>query len=128
MCPDASARNYLFCQLKLPQRSTQTTNNLADFLDQNRGQSLSDVAWTLQVGRQALAHRRAVVVNSEAQAIELLRQADRAPAVTAQHEGGARPVAFLFSGQGAQHAGMGAGLYEAHRVFREAVDRCAELL
>ena len=39
-----------------------------------------------------------------------------------------RPVAFLFSGQGCQYAGMGLGLYEAHKVFRDAIDRCAELL
>ena len=128
--PSAPTRDahLLVLSAKTTAALEQTTNNLADFLDRNRGQSLSDVAWTLQVGRQAFAHRRAVVVNSEAHAIELLRQADRAPAVTAQHEGGARPVAFLFSGQGAQHAGMGAGLYEAYSVFRDAVDRCAGLL
>jgi len=105
----------------------QMTNNLADSLERKPDQSLSDVEWTLQVGRQTLSHRRAVVVNNYAQAIELLRQPNRA-SVTAQHEGIARPVAFLFSGQGSQYAGMGTGLYEAHNVFREAIDRCAGLL
>ena len=56
------------------------------------------------------------MVNNYAQAIELLRQPNRA-SVTAQHEGIARPVAFLFSGQGSQYAGMGTGLYEAIMFF-----------
>ncbi len=37
-------------------------------------------------------------------------------------------IAFLFSGQGAQHAGMGAGIYRFSPVFRAAIDRCADLL
>ena len=34
-------------------------------------------------------------------------------------------VALLFSGQGAQHAGMAAGLYRSEPVFAAVVDRCA---
>ncbi|HEV7590708.1 MAG TPA: amino acid adenylation domain-containing protein, partial [Longimicrobium sp.] len=40
----------------------------------------------------------------------------------------APPVAFLFPGLGDQYPGMGRGLYEAEPAFREAVDRCAEIL
>ncbi|WP_328364749.1 acyltransferase domain-containing protein [Streptomyces sp. NBC_00445] len=36
------------------------------------------------------------------------------------------PVALLFSGQGAQYAGMGRGLHRTEPVFRAAFDRCAE--
>ncbi|MFS8069114.1 MAG: acyltransferase domain-containing protein, partial [Byssovorax sp.] len=37
-------------------------------------------------------------------------------------------IAFLFPGQGAQHPGMGADLYQAEPVYRAVVDECAALL
>lgn len=101
---------------------------LADHLQHHSEQALVDVAWTLQAGRHAFAHRRIVVASDPAAAIAGLIEAQHPPAYGGLHEGGARPIAFLLSGQGSQFAGMGAGLYRGEHVFREAVDRCAEAL
>ncbi len=104
------------------------TSNLVMYLREPDAAALSDVAYTLQVGRREFAHRRSVVAATADDAIALLSDPARSPVVTGQHSGAARPVAFLFSGQGSQHAGMGAQLYQSEETFRAAVDRCAELL
>jgi phthiocerol/phenolphthiocerol synthesis type-I polyketide synthase E len=104
------------------------TDRLKQHLRNHPEASLRDVAWTLQTGRRAFAQRRVVAASSAAELIAALDAPQRAPVFSARHEGGERPVAFLFSGQGSQFAGMGAGLYAQHAVYRDAVDRCAGLL
>jgi phthiocerol/phenolphthiocerol synthesis type-I polyketide synthase E len=106
----------------------RSTANFAAYLRAHPQASMADVAWTLGVGRQAFTHRRAVVVRDAEHAIAVLAQPDRPPVMSGSYDGGARPVAFLFSGQGSQYAGMGAGLYREHPVYRDAVDRCAAAL
>jgi acyl transferase domain-containing protein len=120
--------HLLVLSARTPTALEQATTQLADHLEAHADLSLADVEWTLQVGRRGFPHRRAVVVRDTVQAVTALRQPQRPPVLTAIHEGGARPVAFLFSGQGSQHAGMGAGLYRSERVYRAAVDGCAALL
>jgi phthiocerol/phenolphthiocerol synthesis type-I polyketide synthase E len=99
---------------------------LAAHLEQNPGQPLADVAWTLQQGRRGFAHRRAVVAGTHAEAARAL--ADAARGVTGQAGSEAPTAVFLFPGQGAQYAGMARGLYEREPVFRQELDRCAEIL
>jgi acyl transferase domain-containing protein len=105
------------------------TENLAEHLRQNPNAKLADVAYTLQVGRRAFSHRRALVCRDAADALEALAEAGRGRVFTgAGLRGGAPPVAFMFPGQGAQYVGMGAELYETEETFRAEVDRCTELL
>ena len=103
---------------------------LADHLETRLGAGepvdLADVAFTLRVGRTERAHRAVVVATDGADAVAALRGRRR---LLTGHVAGAPPrVVFLFSGQGAQHAAMGAQLYQHEPVFAATVDRCAELL
>jgi len=124
--PEGSRANQL---LVLSARSAAALDaaslNLAGHLEEHPDVSLADVAYTLQAGRAAFSHRRAVVCADGAHAAGALRQSDPQ---TYEYRGESRPVVFLFTGQGAQHAGMGRALYDTEPVFREWVDRCAELL
>jgi amino acid adenylation domain-containing protein len=108
-----------------PALATATTE-LADHLGRHPEIDLADAAWTLQVGRRAFGHRRIVVCRDLADAVAALEDPRR---ILSRHEErNDRPVAFLFPGQGAQHPGMGRGLYETEEVFRSEVDRCCEIL
>jgi phthiocerol/phenolphthiocerol synthesis type-I polyketide synthase E len=120
--------HLLLLSAKTASALERMTGDLARHLTETRALRLEDVEWTLQVGRRTFAHRRFAVVRSREHAVEVLAQPERAPVVTGAFEGAVRPVAFLFSGQGSQYVGMGAGLYAAERIYRDAVDRCSRLL
>ena len=103
---------------------------VAQHLDETGAAAFRDVCATAAQGRAHLGHRLAVVAHTPAEAARALRQASDASPADGRYTGRADEapeVAFLFTGQGAQHPGMGRALYEAEPVFRAALDRCAAL-
>ncbi len=103
------------------------TDDAASYLRDHPDASLADITYTWQVGRRVWPHRRTLVAHDAREAAEAL--ASRSPRISSLvAEARERPVCFLFSGQGAQYAGMGLGLYRSEPTFREQVDRCAEIL
>jgi len=95
---------------------------LADHLDANPSINLADVAHTLDQGRRAFAHRTSVVAADVTSAVAALRDAQTMRA--ARQAGAPAGVVFLFPGQGAQYAGMGAALYDSEPDFRAPFDEC----
>jgi len=99
-------------------------------LDAAPDTAIADICFTCASGRAHFARRFAAVAGSTAQ----LRGA-LADGLGSQAADGSAPdvpekrrLAFLFSGQASQYAGMGAELYRHQPVFRAVVDRCAEFL
>ncbi|HEY3566281.1 MAG TPA: type I polyketide synthase, partial [Thermoanaerobaculia bacterium] len=87
--------------------------------------NLADVAFTLQAGRKAFSHRRAVVCRDVAEAVSALREGRGATGI---FEGSQRPAVFLFPGLGDHYVDMGRELYDSEPAFAAEVDRCAEIL
>ena len=113
----------LVLSAKTPSALNAASENLAHFLEESPEVSLADAAFTLQMGRRAFVHRRAVVADTPSEAISALRGSREGKTAIEN-----RPVVFLFPGQGAQRVGMGLGPYETEPIFREALDRCSEIL
>jgi acyl transferase domain-containing protein len=104
-----------------------------EMLDQDDGPALRDIAFTAAAGRNHMRHRLAVVARNKE---------DLADKLHAWHEGrmskgvfagqrttGRKPkIAFVFTGQGAQSAGMGRRLYDLEPRFKAALDRCAAIM
>ncbi|MFB9682816.1 type I polyketide synthase [Amycolatopsis plumensis] len=85
---------------------------------------LDDLAFSLATSRSAFEHRAVVLAEdheSAARGLAALAGGTTAPGVFTGFAA-TGPAAWLFSGQGAQHAGMGERLYETYDVFADAVD------
>jgi len=107
----------------------KATENLAGYLKQHPEVNLADVAHTLQVGRTAFNHRRALICTHSATAINALETID--PQHVLEHtllQEQERPVTFMFPGLGDQYAHVAAQLYQHEPVFRQQLDRCCDLL
>ncbi|KUN04539.1 hypothetical protein AQI95_19530 [Streptomyces yokosukanensis] len=102
---------------------------LHDALSERPELDLTDVAATLALHRAQLEQRAAVVGPDRETLLAALARlaADETGTGIANGAGQTGTTAFLFTGQGAQRIGMGAGLYRAFPAFAAALDEvCAE--
>jgi acyl transferase domain-containing protein len=120
--------HLLLLSAKTPMALENSTANLAEYIRDQTAAQLPDIAYTLQVGRKTFSHRRMVLCRDRADGLTALETGDPQRVWTSFDERTERPVAWMFTGQGAQYVNMGRDLYETEAVFREAVDRCCELL
>ncbi|HSK79062.1 MAG TPA: beta-ketoacyl synthase N-terminal-like domain-containing protein, partial [Thermoanaerobaculia bacterium] len=105
------------------------TDRLAAWLEAHPEADLADVAFTLHAGRKGFEHRRMLVGRDAGDAREALASRDPRRLLESSIDPAAtRSVAFVFSGVGEQYPGMARELYEQEPVFREELDRSAEIL
>ncbi|MCX4247333.1 type I polyketide synthase [Paraliomyxa miuraensis] len=118
--------------LMLSARSAVTleaqTDALREHLAAHPELDLGDVAHTLHLGRRRFEHRRALLCRTTAEAVQVLERLPPDQTFSAQHEGSARPVAFLFPGVGSQHPTMVRELHAEVPEVRRHLDECIECL
>lgn len=88
---------------------------------------LSDIAFTTSVGRTQFEHRTAIVASDRKDMLHDLKTLARGGVSDSVVSGSGRrapKVAWQFTGQGSQYAGMARGLYQSQPVFRRAIDQC----
>ncbi|WP_036141304.1 hybrid non-ribosomal peptide synthetase/type I polyketide synthase [Luteibacter sp. 9135] len=103
-------------------------SRLARHLRDFPGQSLADVAYTLQVGRTPHAYRFVVHSSDALDAAARLEDASPSQPAVMVKEGQRVDIVIMFPGQGAQYTRMARGLYEGQPVFQASVDECADIL
>jgi acyl transferase domain-containing protein len=124
-----SSRPYQLLVLSAKTRSAldAATANLAEHLKRNANLNLADVAYTLQVGRTSLSHRRMLVSSDLEDVVASLETLDPNRVVT-EEDGKHRSIAFLFPGHGSECVNMGLEVYRNEPTFRQQIDVCSEIL
>ncbi|WP_260849934.1 type I polyketide synthase [Bacillus pumilus] len=117
--PASHQKQLLVLSAKTDTALAEMTERLKQYVIQHPQVSLEDIAYTLRYGRKQFPYRKAIVLAS---ADEWMQQKQLETSVFRSQKW--RKATFMFSGQGAQYAGMMRGLYDAEPVFKWEVDRC----
>ncbi len=103
----------------------ESASRLAAHLRANPDLDPLDVAFSLATTRTSFEHRAVAFGSSREDllgALDALGQGEQAPGTSVGRAASGAKLAYLFTGQGSQRAGMGRELYESHPAFKAALD------
>ena len=102
-----------------------------DYLAEYPEVDLGDLCYTANTGRTHFNYRVCIACDSKTQLQSRLAQFTAGklkPGIAAGEVNQNNKIAFLFTGQGSQYVNMGWQLYQTQPVFKQALDRCADIL
>jgi acyl transferase domain-containing protein/SAM-dependent methyltransferase len=123
--------------LALSGKSEKALNDLGQEialrLDRADSDTLADICFTANAGRSHFSHRVTILGENMEQVRNGLGAFIKREAVVNVVAGeltdlSLPSVAFLFTGQGSQHVGMGRELYQSSPAFQGVMDRCDAIL
>lgn len=112
---------------KTKESLNQLINKYHAYFSHLEDASLEDISYTTNIGRGHFSYRFSAVVNSLEELQDIFKKgvnSEEFPPPSSD----AQEIAFLFTGQGSQYVGMGKDLYEQHPIFKESLDKCANIL
>jgi len=120
---------------KTPQALIAVCNNLGAHLNKDRtinstnyDTHISDVAYTLQEGRDSFPYRHAIVGKDCTEASNILLNVEEINKNTPTKASLNNSIAFIFPGQGTQRINMCRDLYENDPLFKKVVGDCSKIL
>ncbi len=116
---------------KTPAALKKSCDNLLHFLENapsRENQQLSDIAYTLQTGRQEFQHRCVLTCQSREEVIRTIKTRETGKITFSSTTASSRPVAFMFPGQGSQYVNMARELYLKEPIFKMEIDACFDFL
>jgi amino acid adenylation domain-containing protein len=102
------------------------SKNLVEYLKNNPGINLADMAFTLNACRSAFNYRNMTLCSNVNEAIAALSAREPGKIHPLESNSENIPVVFVFAGLGSQYVNMGLDLYKTEAVFRNEMDRCFE--
>ena len=128
--PSDIGRKYqlLLLSAKTENALESATANLLQYLKENRGTSLADIAYTLQKGRKHFKYRQFVLCENIEEAIGKIEKKYDSRLPAGKVSGDKCTTVFMFPGLGSQYPGMCKELYEHEKLFRQNLDHCFDAI
>uniref|UniRef100_A0A2P1CZH3 Type I polyketide synthase n=2 Tax=unclassified Phormidium TaxID=2609805 RepID=A0A2P1CZH3_9CYAN len=116
--------NLLTLSAKTDKALTELIQRYREYLTSKPEESLADICYTANTGREHFNHRLALVAETKEQLIEQLTDVK----TLNQPQKKAAKIAFLFTGQGSQYINVCRQLYDTQPIFRQTLEQCNEIL
>lgn len=124
--PSSRPLQLILVSAKTPSSLKKMVINLRTHFEKNPEISLSDVAYTLQIGRKTFAYKQIIIAGNINEAASKLREREALIHTTFYNK--KKKVIFMFPDIGSEIVKFNSTLYETECHFSKAIDECISCL